>query len=90
MRAEMVLEPAAAPQKYLNPNFYWIEIMGRLKPGVGLAQAQAVLAPQFRRFAEASATTERAAHGPSRTAGSWKAARVSTASGGDTRSRSTS
>ena len=61
MRAQMVLESArvASRRNHLNPNYYWIEIMGRLKPGVGLAQAQAVLAPQFRRFAEATATTER-------------------------------
>jgi macrolide transport system ATP-binding/permease protein len=58
MRARMLLEPAWA-SAFLNPNFSWIEIMGRLKPGVGLAQAQAVLAPQFRRFAEASAATDR-------------------------------
>jgi macrolide transport system ATP-binding/permease protein len=59
MRAEMVVESASG-RKYLDANFYWIEIMARLKPGVDLAQAQAVLGPQFRRFAEDSATTERA------------------------------
>jgi predicted permease len=59
MRAEMVIESASG-RKYLDSNFYWIEVMGRLKPGVGLAQAQAVLGPQFQRFAEDSATTERA------------------------------
>jgi predicted permease len=61
MRAEIVLNPASAAginRKYLDSTYYWIEIMGRLKPGVGPARAQAVLAPQFRRFAEASATTE--------------------------------
>jgi macrolide transport system ATP-binding/permease protein len=58
MRARMLLEPGWA-SAYVDPNYYWIEIMGRLKPGVGLAQAQAVLAPQFRRFAEASAATDR-------------------------------
>ncbi len=58
MRAEMVVESASGT-KYLNSNYYWIEIMGRLKPGVDLVQAQAVLGPQFRRFAEESATTER-------------------------------
>ena len=63
MHAEMVLEravvTAGVARKYLDANFYWIEIMGRLKPGVDLAQAQAVLGPQFRRFTEDSATTER-------------------------------
>ena len=32
--------------------------MGRLKPGVRLSQAQAVLAPAFLQFAASSATTE--------------------------------
>jgi macrolide transport system ATP-binding/permease protein len=59
MRAEMVVDSASG-RKYLDPNFYWIEIMGRLKPGVDPVQAQAVLGPQFRRFAEDSATSDRA------------------------------
>jgi predicted permease len=63
MHADLVLDPANAAnvaRKYLNSGYYWIEIMGRLEPGVDLAQAQAVLGPQFRRFVEDSATTERA------------------------------
>jgi len=62
LRAEVLLRPAAAAslaRRNLDANYYWIEIMGRLKPGVTHAQAQAVLGPQFRRFAEDSATTER-------------------------------
>jgi macrolide transport system ATP-binding/permease protein len=46
-------------QQYSDPHYYWIEIMARLRPGVSLAQAQAVLAPQFKRFVDDSATTER-------------------------------
>jgi predicted permease len=45
--------------EYLDPNYYWLEVMGRLAPGVGLTQAQAVLGPQFRHFAEASAKADR-------------------------------
>ena len=35
---------AATPETYLNRNYYWVEMMGRLRPGVSLAQAQATLA----------------------------------------------
>ncbi len=64
MHAQAVIESAGVMtstlnRNHLNPNYYWIEIMGRLAPGVSLAQAQAVLAPQFRRFVDATATTER-------------------------------
>ena len=63
MRAEIVLNPASAAgiaRKHMDSSYYWIEVMGRLKPGVDPARAQAVLAPQFRRFAEDSATTDKA------------------------------
>ena len=43
----------------LDPNFYWIEIMARLAPGVSVARAQAVLEPQFRQFVESTVSTER-------------------------------
>jgi predicted permease len=64
MHAQTVIESAgvvtsALAQHHLNPNYYWIEIMGRLKPGVSRAHAQAVLGPQFRSFVDATATTER-------------------------------
>ena len=41
-----LLEPAEPPGssgRYTDRNFYWIEMMGRLRPGVSLAQAQAAL-----------------------------------------------
>lgn len=59
MHAEMIVEPAARAGVYLNQNYYWIEIMARLKPGVSLSQAQAVLAPAFLQFAASSASTEK-------------------------------
>ncbi len=40
---------------YENEHFYWIEVMGRLQPGVSLAQAQARLAPRFLNFVAHSA-----------------------------------
>jgi len=42
---------------YENPNIYWIEIMGRLRPGVSRTQAQAVLAPQFHHWVASTART---------------------------------
>jgi predicted permease len=63
LHANLLLSPATAlagvAQRYQDQNFYWIEVMGRLNPGVSLAQAQAVLAPQFHRFVEESASNER-------------------------------
>ncbi len=47
------------PAAYFEPNFYWVEVMGRLRPGVTLAQAQAVLAPQFHQWVEATAKTDK-------------------------------
>jgi macrolide transport system ATP-binding/permease protein len=44
---------------YLNSRAYWIEIMGRLRPGVRLAQAQAALAPQFHQWVDATAENDR-------------------------------
>src|SRR5262249_2056206 len=38
-------------------HFYWIEMMGRLRPGIGMEQAQAVLREKFRVFAASTATT---------------------------------
>jgi macrolide transport system ATP-binding/permease protein len=48
-----------SPSVYSNEHFYWIEIMGRLRPGVSLARAQARLAPAFLQFAASSATTDK-------------------------------
>jgi macrolide transport system ATP-binding/permease protein len=63
MHANLVLGAAspsgATPKEYLDQNFYWIEMMGRLRPGVSLAQAQAALAPGFHQWVASTATTER-------------------------------
>jgi predicted permease len=40
---------------YLDNNYYWAEVMARLRPGVSLAQAQARLAPQFAQWAASTA-----------------------------------
>ncbi len=50
---------------YLDANYYWVEIMGRLRPGISRAQAQARLAPQFHQWVTATAATdEERAHLP--------------------------
>jgi macrolide transport system ATP-binding/permease protein len=38
------------PADYLERNYYWVDVMARLRPGVSLAQAQAALAPAFRQW----------------------------------------
>jgi macrolide transport system ATP-binding/permease protein len=63
MHANLVLDRtvswAVTPEQYLDRNHYWIEMMGRLRPGVTLAQAQATLAPGFHQWIEATAGNER-------------------------------
>jgi macrolide transport system ATP-binding/permease protein len=68
------VDPAQAPHVYfplrarpssgtdtafVDQNYYWVEMMGRLRPGVGLAQAQAVLAGPFAQWVASTATTDR-------------------------------
>jgi len=47
------------PSDYLDANYYWVEIMGRLRPGVTLPQAQAVLAPLFQQWVATTAQNDR-------------------------------
>jgi macrolide transport system ATP-binding/permease protein len=44
--------------KYTDNRRYWCEIIGRLRPGVTQAQAQAALAPIFHQFASNEATND--------------------------------
>lgn len=44
---------------FVDPHSYWIEIMGRLRPGVSLAQAQAEMEPAFHNWVLNSATDEK-------------------------------
>jgi len=44
---------------YLDSNYYWLEVMGRLRPGVTLAQAQARLAPRFQQWVATTAKNDR-------------------------------
>ncbi len=47
-----------AKRRYLNGNDYWIELMGRLRPGVSMTQAQSQLATIFHTWVETTATTD--------------------------------
>lgn len=44
---------------YLDQNYYWIEMMARLRPGVSLAQAQAALSPGFHQWVATTAVNDR-------------------------------
>ena len=57
LHADSVLTPGKADSSYLDDHFYWLEIMGRLQPGVSIAQAQALLAPAFHQYVSSTATT---------------------------------
>jgi predicted permease len=61
MHADTVVDPyryAVNGEQYLDQNYYWIEAMGRLRPGVSLAQAEAALAPAFHQWVAATAHTD--------------------------------
>src|SRR5437588_726726 len=47
------------PETYLDRNYYWTQVMGRLRPGVSLAQAQAALAPAFHQWVASTAANDR-------------------------------
>lgn len=58
LHANLLLDGASAARGYNDPNFYWLEMMGRLRPGVSMAQAQAVLAPRFHQWVDTTAKTD--------------------------------
>jgi predicted permease len=45
-------------QQYLERNYYWIEVMARLRPGVSRVEAQAALAPVFQNWVASTASTD--------------------------------
>jgi ABC-type antimicrobial peptide transport system permease subunit len=47
------------PETYLDRNYYWTQVMGRLRPGVSIAQAQAALAPAFQQWVASTAANDR-------------------------------
>ncbi|HLK69414.1 MAG TPA: ABC transporter permease [Bryobacteraceae bacterium] len=53
LRASAALDPFAGKdpnEKYIRNDYFWAEVMGRLRPGVSLAQAQAAMEPVFHNF----------------------------------------
>lgn len=59
-----VLSPNPAAEersRFLDKNFYWIEMMIRLRQGITLEQAQAALSAQFHSFAASTAATPKEA-----------------------------
>ena len=58
MHTNLLVDGARAARMYPDGNFYWIEMMGRLRPGVSMAQAQAALAPRFHQWVAATAATD--------------------------------
>jgi len=51
-------DPAAEQRsRFLDDHFYWIEMMGRLRPGVGIQQAEAAMRERFRAFAAGTAAS---------------------------------
>ena len=44
-------------KRFFDSNYYWLEMMGRLRPGVSEGQAQAALAGQFHQFVDSTAST---------------------------------
>jgi predicted permease len=58
LHTNLLVDGARAAGRYPDKNFYWIEMMGRLRPGVSMAQAQAALAPRFHQWVAATAATD--------------------------------
>jgi len=58
LHTNLLTDGAEAGRMYPDGNFYWIEMMGRLRSGVSMAQAQAALAPRFHQWVAATATTD--------------------------------
>ena len=58
LHSNLLVDGDRAARMYPDSNFYWIEVMGRLRPGVSMAQAQAALAPRFRQWVATTASTD--------------------------------
>jgi len=57
MHANLLINRPEAARMFGDNNHYWIEMMGRLRPGVSLAQAQEALAPRFHQWVATTAKT---------------------------------
>src|ERR1700722_15000474 len=58
LSAEAADQFSEGASQYLDRNYYWIEVMARLRPGVSLTQAQAALSPTFQNWVATTASTD--------------------------------
>jgi len=58
LHAMLLFDPEAG-NMYTGQNYYWLQIMGRLRPGGSLAQAETVLAPPFAQWVAPTASNDR-------------------------------
>jgi len=62
LHADMALDPRdggeRAGTRYLDRHYYWMEMMGRLRPGVSLTQAQAQVGPVFENWVASTAEND--------------------------------
>ena len=58
LHTNLLVEGAEAARMYPNGNFYWLEMMGRLRPGVSIAQAQGAIASRFHQWVASTASTD--------------------------------
>jgi predicted permease len=63
LHANLLVQPDDQ-RAFLDPNYYWVEIMGRLKSGVDRAHAQATLEGPFAQWVASTATDRERANLP--------------------------
>jgi macrolide transport system ATP-binding/permease protein len=62
MHSGALLQNESKPdEKYSDSNTYWIQIMGRLRPGIAMGRAQEAMAALWKPFIEGTALTRRSA-----------------------------
>jgi predicted permease len=62
LRASMSSEGGGSDSedtRFVDEHYYWTQIMGRLRPGINLTEAQASLAPPFEHWVASTAHTDR-------------------------------
>ena len=57
LNSDRLLNPRAAA-RFLDQNYYWVEIMGRLRPGVSMAQANSALSAAFTQWVATTASND--------------------------------
>jgi predicted permease len=63
--ADSVATPGESMSMFVNPRYYWIDMMARLRPGVTMAHAQAEAAARLRQFGIAAGANPNRADFPS-------------------------